>query len=281
MELGVFRDLSIAQTTPLSLALERYSSEVLPTQKGGSRERSRIKHLIAHLGSVSLASISPTTVSRYRDVRLQTLSPQSVKHELSLLSRVFNAVIREWGIHLPQGNPVSMVIMPRLPHGRDRRLEPGEEDQLITQLRNNPMMKAIVEVALETAMRRTEIASVKWRDLDLRARTLLIPVTKTGRARRIPLSNRAVEAITRPPRRIDGGVFGLRPNSITQAFDRACKRAGINDLRFHDLRHEATSRLFEKGFNVMEVATITGHQDLRMLRRYTHIRAEQLVQRMK
>ena len=82
------------------------------------------------------------------------------------------------------------------------------------------------------------------------------------------------------PRRFDGLVWGVRPDSMTQAFERACKRAGIENLRLHDLRHEATSRFFEKGLNVMEVSAITGHQDLRMLKRYTHIRPESLVDRL-
>ncbi len=108
--------------------------------------------------------------------------------------------------------------------------------------------------------------------------------------RTIPLSTMASESLQELLKLSDGvgiesPIIPLKdPHSITRAFSRACKRAckraGIEDLRFHDLRHEATSRFFEKGLNVMEVASITGHQDLRMLRRYTHIRAETLVDRL-
>jgi integrase len=80
--------------------------------------------------------------------------------------------------------------------------------------------------------------------------------------------------------RVDDIVFNIRPDSVSQAFERACKRAGIEGLRFHDLRHEATSRFFEKGLNTMEVATITGHKTLEMLNRYTHLRASDLVSRI-
>ena len=78
--------------------------------------------------------------------------------------------------------------------------------------------------------------------------------------------------------RIDGQVWGMKPDSISQAFERICSTAGIEGLTFHDLRHEATSRLFEKGLNPMQVAAITGHKTLQMLKRYTHLRAEDLVE---
>jgi integrase len=106
---------------------------------------------------------------------------------------------------------------------------------------------------------------------------LLIPETKTGTPRRVPLSTAALGVLDSLPRRIDGRVWGMRPDSISQAFERVCKAAGIEGLTFHDLRHEATSRLFEKGLNPMEVAAITGHKTLQMLKRYTHLRAEDLV----
>ncbi|BBF65303.1 site-specific integrase [Acidithiobacillus sp. 'AMD consortium'] len=102
------------------------------------------------------------------------------------------------------------------------------------------------------------------------------PDSKTGDPRRVPLSSRALAVLDALPRRMDGEVWGVRADSITQAFARACHRAGIEDLRFHDLRHEATSRFFEKGLNPMQVAAITGHKTLQMLKRYTHLRAEDL-----
>lgn len=129
--------------------------------------------------------------------------------------------------------------------------------------------------------RRGEIVGMLWSHIDLLKQTLYIPYTKTDITRTIPLSSNAVRILSNLPRRVDNKVFNLKPDSITQAFDRACKRAGIQDLRFHDLRHEATSRLFEIGLNVMEVASITGHRDLRMLNRYTHIKPELLAKKLK
>ncbi len=140
-------------------------------------------------------------------------------------------------------------------------------------------------LAVETGMRRGEICRIILHDINLDKSVLRIPDSKNGNPRTIPLSDQAKSTLTaiinlNDPPHASMPVVEIMPDSITQAFNRACKRAGIENLRFHDLRHEATSRFFEKGLNVMEVASITGHQDLRMLRRYTHIRAETLVDRL-
>ena len=118
---------------------------------------------------------------------------------------------------------------------------------------------------------------MRWEHLDRKARTLLIPETKTNTPRKVPLSAKAMAVLDALPRQIDGRIWGMRPDSITQAFERVCEAAKIEGLPFHDLRHEATSRLFEKGLNPMRVAAITGHKTLQMLKRYTHLRAEDLV----
>jgi integrase len=138
----------------------------------------------------------------------------------------------------------------------------------------------IITWAIETAMRRGEITAMRWEHVDQRPRVLLIPETKNGTARRVPLSKAALAVLDALPRRIDGLVWGVQPNTISQAFEQVCEAAGIEGLTFHDLRHEATSRLFEKGLNPMEVAAITGHKTLQMLKRYTHLRAEDLVNRL-
>ncbi len=140
----------------------------------------------------------------------------------------------------------------------------------------------MIRFALETTLRRGALAAMLWKNVDIQTRVLFVPVpnSKSGESYRVPLSSQAIGVLNAQPRRMDGKVWGIRADSITQAFDRACKRAGIEDLRFHDLRHEATSRLFEKGFNPMEVSTITGHKTLQMLKRYTHLRAEDLAKRM-
>ena len=123
--------------------------------------------------------------------------------------------------------------------------------------------------AIETAMRRSELLNLRWEDINYDERTLCIKNTKNSLDRVIPLTRRAMALLKS---KLDNEVpFRLQPDSITQAFKKACTRAGIENFRLHDLRHEAISRLFEWGLSVPQVATISGHQDYRMLARYVHL----------
>ena len=203
------------------------------------------------------------------------------------MNRVLTVASRDWGIALPQ-NPVKMITLPKVDKARTRRLEKGEEEKLL-QGTNNKLTHAIV-LALETGMRRGEILNIKRSHIDFNKSVLLIPSTKTDTPRSIPLSTEAVTVLRaqlRASQSESGGViplleptvFDYKPRGLSGEFLKLCRRKGIHDLHFHDLRHEATSRLFEKGLNPVEVATITGHKDTRMLMRYTHLRAEYLVER--
>jgi integrase len=130
-------------------------------------------------------------------------------------------------------------------------------------------------------MRRGELLSVEWVNVDLNKRTALLPITKNGESRGVLLSSRALSVLRSLPPSTTGRVFGeLTADALKLSFRRAVARAGITGLRFHDLRHEATSRLFEKGLNVMKVASVTGHKTLQMLKRYTHLNAVDLAARL-
>lgn len=279
LERGIYIDRTLAEQTTFLETIDRYQREVASNLKSFTKIKSRLKHLRKHLGKYSLSTITSTQLATYRDMRLNHVGAESVRSELGLINRILKISNNEWGILLPYGIPA--VSKPKTPQGRDRRLIDDEQQRLIYSLRLNSEMQLIVLFAIETAMRRGEIVSILWSDIDLIKRTLSIPFTKTDIARTIPLSTKAITILNKLPRRIDNKVFSLKPDSITQAFDRACKRAEIQNLRFHDLRHEATSRLFEMGLNIMEAASITGHRDLRMLNRYTHIRPELLAKKLK
>lgn len=283
MERGIFISSSAAEQTSVTEVLDRYEKEVFPRlADGGKRERFRLALLKTQLGHLSLAALRSNHIAAYRDQRQKQVSPQSVKHEMSLLNRVLKFAQIDCGIHLPHGLPTTQIRMPKLPAGRDRRLRDGEEQRLINAAiasKSNEIEKIFL-FAQETAARRGEIAAMRWEHVDLNRQTWHIPKTKNGNPRTIPLSQKAVELLKGIIRRIDGSVWGVQEDSITQAFGRICHRAGIEDLRFHDLRHEATSRLFEKGLELMDVAAITGHKDLRMLLRYTHLRPENLAAKL-
>ncbi|MGL3709738.1 integrase [Leptospirillum ferriphilum] len=277
MARGIFVSRSESESTTLKDALDRYKNEILPTKKSQVSVLSQIRLLSNRLGQYSLAAVTPTLLAKYRDERGKEVGPQSVKHDLSLLSRLFNVAIKEWGIALPMGNPVRQIRMPRLPSGRDRRVSSGEMEKVAT-VSGSGEFGDLVRFAVETGMRRGEIASMRWEHLDLKKRILRIPETKNGTPRTVPLSRDAVQILSDLPRRLDGSVWSFSPNWLSHIFADSCKKAGIEDLHFHDLRHEATSRFFEKGLNPMQVAAITGHKTLQMLKRYTHLKAEDLAQ---
>jgi integrase len=289
MERGVFVSRTEAEGTLLREVADRYLNEVLPSKRGQATDKSRLKTLLAYFGDYKLASITSTSVARFRDERLKgnearkAVGPQSVIHEINLLNRVLKAAMLDWGIALPAGLPTAQVRKPSKPRGRDRRVSRAEINAILEHS-ESAELAAIVTLAVETAMRRGELAALTWDNIDLKKRIAHLPKTKTDTPRDVPLSTAAMKALRTLPRAPHSSrVFSLQGESMSQAFERAClpHRANIANLRFHDLRHEATSRLFEKGLNVMEVATITGHKTLDMLKRYTHLKAEDLAKRLR
>ncbi|BCA80300.1 site-specific integrase [Desulfuromonas sp. AOP6] len=274
MDRGIFVSQAEAERTTLADALDRYRREITPGKKGGKQENSRINILSkTSLAPRFLATIKGSDIAKYRDERLLERSPITVNNELILLSHLFTVARKEWGLEGLR-NPVSDIRKPKQPAGRERRLLPGEEEQL---LKSAPVkLRPIIVLALETAMRLGELTELNWNNVDLTRKIAHLTETKNGSARTVPLSSRAILELKAIPRRLDGKVFGYSSNTSSKAFAALVKNLKLEDLRFHDLRHEATSRLFEKGLNPMEVASITGHKTLQMLQRYTHLRAEDL-----
>lgn len=275
--------VTLPTSITVSDVLERFKQEIMPQHKGARQERYKVHTIQRLMPSLRLSILSTAHIREYRDLRLKTVAPSTVSRELAVLRRAINYGIKEWGINL-QNNPVSMVSLPKVGRGRDRRLEAGEEEQLLSA---SGELKQIIIIALETGMRRGEILNIKKSHIDFNRQTLLIPLTKTDTPRTIPLSSRAIKALREQLRGSQNVIpieettlFSYKPDSVTRAFIRVCRKHRLENLRFHDLRHEATSRFFEKGLNPVEVATITGHKDTRMLMRYTHLRAEDLVRRL-
>ncbi len=282
MERGVFVSRTEAEATLVKDVLQRYATEVLPTKRSEQSDKSRIKTLLSAFGDYRLASITSSQVAKFRDQRLKVVGPQSVIHEINLLNRVLKAASLDWGIALPGGLPTAQVRKPAKPRGRDRRIS-AEEITKILKATESVELRAIVTMAIETGMRRGELASLQWENIDLKRPVAHLPKTKTDVPRDVPLSSIAVAALESLGVKDSGRVFSLQAESMSQAFERACEphRANIAGIRFHDLRHEATSQLFEQGLSVMEVAAITGHKTLDMLKRYTHLRAEDLAKKLR
>ena len=158
----------------------------------------------------------------------------------------------------------------------------GDElDRLLVEChrRGNRLLASAIVLAVETGMRRGELLTVRWCNTNLEARTIYIPFSKSGRSRTIPLTLLAQETIQKLPRR-DERIIPLSSNALRLTWERVRRKAGIVGLRWHDLRHEAASRFFERGLNIAEVAAIVGHSDFRMLARYVHPRAEDIAAKL-
>ena len=282
IERGLFFDRSVSERTTLRELIERYRLEVVPAM-AGKHIKPALNQLDASLGQYALASITSEMIAKHRDARLKTVAASTVKKEINILSTLIDLAGKEWGIPLAS-NPCKMVKRPPEPKGRDRRLEEGEEALLLEACEeSSPELIAIVRVALETGARLGELLKLQWKHVHLTNQTAKLLDTKNGEDRIIPLSIAAAAALkSLPVRHISGRVFHnwTASDSFNKTWARAVKRAGINDLKFHDLRHEAVSRLFEKGLNPMEAASVSGHKTLAMLKRYTHLRAEDLAKKL-
>ncbi|MCP4070122.1 MAG: site-specific integrase [Hyphomicrobiales bacterium] len=168
---------------------------------------------------------------------------------------------------------------------RERRLRDGEYEKLIqaAETRKNPWIKKIILFAIQTGMRRGEILALHWDQVDLKRSSVTILESKNGYSRTIPISPSTVALLhccRGVPVASDTRVFPCTANTVKMAWGRMLKETDIKDLHFHVLRHEAISRFFEPGLTVPEVASISGHRDLRMLFRYAHTRSTEILKKL-
>lgn len=257
--------------------LERYEREITPGKRSNDREIDKLRVIRRHaIGSIPATDLESHAVATYRDSRLKTVKPATVRRELAILRHCLEIAIHEWSLPLTS-NPARRVRLPNADVCRNRRLSPEEITRFWAAVdeARSWYLKPIVSLAFETGMRRSEILAIHRRDNDTQRRLLIIPKTKNGHPRTIPLSNKAQKVILSIHG--DGYLLSVPIPSLRQSWVRLLSRAGIANFRFHDLRHEAISRFFEMGLSIPEVALISGHRDTRMLMRYTHLKPEAVV----
>jgi len=281
-----FKGILKAEVTPFSEIIDKYLAEVTPHKKGVVQEQSRIKMIKRILGNLSLldkpiGKITADDITDYIDHRDEEVKAKTICLELATISHIFTKARKKYRLSVQ--NPVQDVEKPKIGKFRNRRCSRAEQKILLKEAAKYSKldtMSIIIPLAIETAMRRAEIASLTWEHIDLEDGTIFLPDTKNGEPRTVPLSPYAMELLRQCGVKESGRPFPIRPDSITQAFARIREKAGITGLRFHDLRHEATSRLFEKGLSATEVKMITGHKSYQMLDRYTHLNARHLVEKL-
>jgi integrase len=302
MDRNVFHSRAEAERTTLNDALDRYAREVTPAKKGAAKELNRIKLWKARpLAARFLPAIKGADLAKHRDERrADGKAENTIRLELALLSQLYETARREWGME-SLVNPVRNMRVPTGSKQRDRRLHGAEERYFLKALTKShyPLTCAVCEFAIETGMRQAEILGLTWDAINETRQSATLAETKNGTSRVVPLSTRALAILSAQGKQDAlSRVFPIRDDRLRRVFAEACRTGKalyvkdcakqrrepdkdfLNDLRFHDLRHEATTRFFERGLGLMEVAAITGHKTLAMLKRYAHLRPEDLARKL-
>lgn len=269
IERGVFVDTSLSSKTFADVG-DTYMSTPDFLNLKSKTKLSCLNKLIPLIGKKPLNKIDTALLTKLRDDFAKPIadggdgySAETVIRYLNTISSIFTFAKNELKI------PVVMpyVKKPQKPQGRDQRISDAEID-LIVDSTQSLALKTALRLLIETGMRRAELANLTWQQV--KYPLIKLTDTKNGERRDVPLSTKAIALLQALPRRIDGLVLGVRPDSITRAFVRARQRCGLEHIRLHDARHEAISRLSKKVPNVIELAAISGHKDLQMLKRYYH-----------
>ena len=259
---------------PCNLAeiLVRYNRDITAHKRSCATERIVLKALLKEdWVNGPLPQLNTAAIAEYRDKRLASVKPATLKRQLNIVKHACATAEREWD----WVSPLSLFQRVKLPINIEHvvnRISVADEHALINaalQSRTKNLSELLV-LAIETAMRRGELLALEWRDIDFERHELLVRRSKNGKSRTIPLTARANATLARMKTGSGGLVFPLSGNAVRLAFERVRRRAGLKDVRFHDLRHEAISRLFDRGLTTPEVALLSGHKTVSQLFRYAH-----------
>ena len=271
--LGLPTDPRALESVTLGELVLRYRDTVSVRKRGAASEVICLTAFLRHpICRKRLSELHTADFADYRDERLKQIKPVTLKRQLSPIHNLFEVARDEWRLPI-RDNPLNKLTISTEVGRRERRLTEGEWERLIeaARSRKNPLILPIIILAVETGMRRGEILGIKWDHFASERRSLLIPQTKNGHARTIPLTPAAYALLQSCQRNGDNErVFPISANAFRLSWERIKKRAKIIDLHFHDLRHEGISRFFERGLTMPEVQMISGHRDVRMLLRYAH-----------
>ncbi len=277
LDTGMYVDVQGAAKTTMESLIRRYAEETANTKRNAPHEKYGLRLLSKHFGHLKLAELTRGRVAQFRNDRIEAgLAASTVRNNLHLLSAIVTKSINDWGYELPY-NPVRRVSKPPVNNARDRRLEGDEEERLLAEAakHSSKLMRPLIIVALETAMRLGELLSIEWQDINYARREIFLQRTKNGTSRKVPLSfvtMTELQSIDRDPDQPRVFHTWAHVTSFQHTWGRMLRRAGISNLRFHDLRHEAASRFAERGMDVLRIAAITGHRSMQMLKRYPHFR---------
>ena len=267
-------------TAPLRHFLTRYLEEITPSKKSCASESRRISRLLMDpLSNKRVYDLTQSVLASFRDLRLKN-GRRAASYDLQIIRHTLYIARLEWGFTFKE-NPVDLIRMTSPSKPREKRLRNDEYERLprCSSDSRSYFLKPLIIIAVEKGMRLGELLSLTWDNTDLQKGTAFLPDTKNGNSRTVPLSPKAIATIIKLNSR-SKALFPVSDNAIRLSWNKLRKRSGLQDIRFHDLRHEAISSFFERGLNIAEVALISGHKDPRMLMRYTHLRAEGIAKKL-
>jgi len=254
-------------------------------------ETYRLRILIKRWNGLTITEVDKKAVLVLRDELITNgRSNDTINHYFNTISKLFQMLSGEWDLEIV--NPIKGIRRMPPSQGRSKRVHRVIESTLLNacDALSYPLLKSIIEFAIQTGMRRGEIMGLSWGDLDLAERKAYLHTSKNGEPRQVPLTQRALEVLKALPKDEAGIAFPMTLHDLRGQFNRARAYAkerwievGVNpfdDLRFHDLRHEALSRLSDLGLNVIELSCISGHKTLGMLKRYTHPSHEAILNKL-
>lgn len=284
LDKGLTTDFTEASRVMLKDLLKRYLKENKHRHKKGWRmEEYRVGYILQDpLADVNLLALSTKDIAEFRDRRLETVCGTTFNKDLSFLKVVIDVAIHDWGISIPF-NPCINVRRLRQPRPRSRRLEGDEQKRLIEAcaISDNKYLKSMVQFSIETAIRQGELLKLSAKQINWSDRLMTLTDTKNSEDRVVPLSEKAYLILRSQIMRIDGKIFPITKDSLKFWFKQAKRRAKIKDFRWHDLRREACSRLFEHGLSLVEVQSISGHRDPRvLLNTYTKLDPKKIVKKL-
>ena len=243
----------------------KYMTKVLPFKRYPANERITLNAFLTKNKFVNdrLAVVTPETFSNYRNRRLVNVKPATFLREIMIISHVYNVARKEWGLDI--SNPIESIKKPRPDQHRDRVFKPGEREVLLNNA--DPMLKDLIELSIETALRRSELLNIRKSDIE--GFVLSVPRTKTGVPRKIPLTRKALYILNNYELPFPITVVALR-----YRWERLCRRVNVNGLTWHDLRHISITNWASKGIPVVKLQMISGHRSLSALNRYVNLKAE-------
>jgi integrase len=266
----------------LGTLVERYRGTVTVKKKSYKQETYILNAFLRHkLCNKKIEDVSTADWIKYRDERLKEIKPVSVKRVMAIFSNVYVLAKNEWG-YSELSNPISSVRVEYTDNKRGRTLKGDEWERIVAEAktRKNPIILAVIQWAKETGCRRSEILRLKWDHVDLKERVVTIADSKNGEARVLPIT-KAMLAILEAQEPDNDLVFPIGMPNFSTTWNSMLKKLGLyKSLRLHDLRHHAVTEFFSRGLNVIEVASLSGHKELKMLQRYTHPRPADILKKL-